>query len=471
MLTVEVVARDHRGEVVDVAALGVERLIELIGAAPPQDDGPPGGGPPGGGPPGGDASAQAALDALVWGAARLALEEVERASRTIAAIRAACVSAMGERSSDGPGGERILDELACSLVVSRRSAAFTRDAAETVRTQAPVWAALARGEIDLTRARIQADAALAVPRWDDEGSERSRWQEERAALLVAALPYAAEHTARRLALFLRRRLATQGIDDGPARRRRAMAERGVWVAHDGEGSAELTARLASADAERLYAVIRSTAMADRDGDPAADGRQPPDAWLAGALVDLVLCAGSGCRPSEGSPDAAVPAGRHRVDTVINVTIPIDSLAGLSEGAGVLNGQAVVPADVARRLAAGDSRWRHILTCSVSGALLDVGTLSYRPPASLDRHVRLRDGTCRFPGCSVPARECDLDHLVPFPTGPTSAENLHALCRRHHGLKHEGGWRVDAGPGHSLRWTSPQGAVATTWPDDTLTHVA
>ncbi|MGB7981625.1 MAG: HNH endonuclease signature motif containing protein, partial [Candidatus Nanopelagicales bacterium] len=88
-----------------------------------------------------------------------------------------------------------------------------------------------------------------------------------------------------------------------------------------------------------------------------------------------------------------------------------------------------------------------------------------------RHVRLRDGTCRFPGCEVPARECDLDHLVPFPQGHTSESNLYALCRRHHGLKHDGGWQVDALPDSALQWISPQGASTLTHPDDTRLRVA
>ncbi len=221
--------------------------------------------------------------------------------------------------------------------------------------------------------------------------------------------------------------------------------------------------------------IRSCALADRNGDPTHEGaapREPLDLWLASALVDLILDP----RASAGAADPVVvsdgvKARRPRIDTVITVTIPVDSLAGLTDAPGVINGFGAIPAADARRLAAGDARWRHVLTCRTTGAVLDVGTLSYRPPAALDRHVRLRDGTCRFPGCAVPAAECDLDHLVPFPLGPTSAENLHALCRRHHGLKHEGGWRVEATPGSGLRWTSPQGASALSRPDDNHARVA
>jgi hypothetical protein len=212
-------------------------------------------------------------------------------------------------------------------------------------------------------------------------------------------------------------------------------------------------------------------MADRNGDPRHDGttpREPLDLWMAAALVDLVLGpAGPHTCPTRPDDATAPPhARRAHVDTTITVTIPIDSLAGLTDHPATINGYGIIPADQARQLAAGDARWRHILTSRATGALLDVGALSHRPPAALDRYVRLRDGTCRFPGCDVPARECDLDHLIPFPTGPTSESNLHALCRRHHRLKHEGGWTAEALPGNSLRWTSPQGASATTHPDDT-----
>lgn len=94
-------------------------------------------------------------------------------------------------------------------------------------------------------------------------------------------------------------------------------------------------------------------------------------------------------------------------------------------------------------------------------------LGYRPPEWLVALVRTRDGRCRFPGCSVAARFCDLDHLRPWPSGATGPDNLACLCRRHHRIKQRPGWRVRMLPGAVLEWTDPTGRVRTTAPQDVL----
>ncbi len=82
--------------------------------------------------------------------------------------------------------------------------------------------------------------------------------------------------------------------------------------------------------------------------------------------------------------------------------------------------------------------------------------AYEIPERLREQIIGRDHTCVFPGCTAPARACDIDHIVPFDHaqpargGPTATENLACLCRRHHRLKTTG--RV------SYRMTSP-GAFA------------
>jgi hypothetical protein len=115
--------------------------------------------------------------------------------------------------------------------------------------------------------------------------------------------------------------------------------------------------------------------------------------------------------------------------------------------------------MAREIAA-DATWHRLLTDPASGALLDYGTTTYRPPAGLTRHVQTRDQTCVFPGCPHPAAKCDLDHRVPFPHGPTSADNLHPTCRRHHRCKQHEGWTVHRDHTGGTVWTTPTGRTYT-----------
>jgi hypothetical protein len=107
------------------------------------------------------------------------------------------------------------------------------------------------------------------------------------------------------------------------------------------------------------------------------------------------------------------------------------------------------------LAARDgATWHRILTDPASGIVLDYGRTTYAPPAGLADFVRARDPHCTFPGCNVPSNRCDLDHRIPWPKGPTSADNLAPLCRRHHQLKHDGEWRVHKRADGYYVWTSP-----------------
>jgi hypothetical protein len=108
---------------------------------------------------------------------------------------------------------------------------------------------------------------------------------------------------------------------------------------------------------------------------------------------------------------------------------------------------------------------------LTGARLDPGdhltTDTYRPGDQLAALVRARDGRCRFPGCAIAARFCDLDHVRPWPTGPTAARNLLTLCRRHHRIKQRPGWRLRVAPDGTATWTDPAGRERTTAPLDAL----
>ncbi len=118
------------------------------------------------------------------------------------------------------------------------------------------------------------------------------------------------------------------------------------------------------------------------------------------------------------------------------------------------------------LLSSDVRVRRLFTWP-NGSLALAESITHDPPESLDRHVRLRDGTCRAPGCLTPACGSDLDHVVPYQEGDiTRVGNLHALCRHHHRLKTFTSWRpvLDAGTGQ-VTWTSPSGRRYVTRPEN------
>jgi hypothetical protein len=104
-----------------------------------------------------------------------------------------------------------------------------------------------------------------------------------------------------------------------------------------------------------------------------------------------------------------------------------------------------------------------------GTPLDVGRRSRIVPPALRRALDLRDGGCRFPGCGN--RICDAHHIVPWKDGgATDLANLVLLCRRHHRLVHEGGFRVERGTdgrasvgASAVRFVDPEGRAVLAAP--------
>ena len=124
---------------------------------------------------------------------------------------------------------------------------------------------------------------------------------------------------------------------------------------------------------------------------------------------------------------------------------------------------LLPAQVNAVLADPDTIIRLGAAHPDTGAVEQLQERTYRPGAGLARLVRARDGTCRHPGCATPAQRCDLDHVIAYPHGPTTAANLQSLCRTHHGFKHHGGWTITMTPEGVCTWTAPNGRRHTTHP--------
>lgn len=122
-----------------------------------------------------------------------------------------------------------------------------------------------------------------------------------------------------------------------------------------------------------------------------------------------------------------------------------------------------PMDVAgsERAAARDNAWERWVR-EHEAALLDrpvihehLATGSYTVSRRLKRHLEARDRRCTFPGCWRPASMTDKDHAVPWPIGPTDAQNVGCLCRHHHRAK-QAVFTLIRLPDHTARWTTRGG---------------
>ena len=113
-------------------------------------------------------------------------------------------------------------------------------------------------------------------------------------------------------------------------------------------------------------------------------------------------------------------------------------AGTPELCGVV-GQGPLEVRTAERLACTGRT--AVMITDAGGEVLHLGRSRRLASRAQRRALRMRDGTCTFPGCHQ-SRHLEAHHTVPWSEGgPTDIEGLALLCRRHHVLVHEGGLRL------------------------------
>ncbi|WP_422934336.1 DUF222 domain-containing protein [Sinomonas sp. P47F7] len=420
----------------------------------------------------------AALEALAVERVRLACEEEGRR----AAERFEAQGGGPERFGGGLSRALAVSEVAVAEGISEFAAARLVGAAEALcGPQIAVLEGLESGTLTEAHARVVTDETSALP---------SECAEE---FGIAALGRLETRTGRRrtpgefrkAVRALRERMHPDSIR---TRKARAAQERGVWVRPEPDGmctlSALLPAEIGLAAANRLDTLAR----AQRRSDPeegrtlpqlradtlatliltptAPDGPPPPD---APELRDAPALPEAPQASPEAAPSPRLGESAPAPAAEIVVHIPAATLLGSSEEPAVLEGYGPIDADTARRLAAAAPTWQRLFT-GTDGVPLSLGRSAYRPPKGLRRFIEYRDGTCQFPGCTRAARKAEIDHLTEWQDGGTTdAENLHALCTKHHALKSLQTWtpsRLPTGPDNATAdtlWISPLGTRAVTGP--------
>ena len=384
------------------------------------------------------------------------LTALERQDGWLYALKQRAIAAVaGLTPSQGDGVLAGVDEVeredvSTALRLAPATAQSRIDIARTLVNNLPqTCSALATGEISSAHATVIArETALAIR---DGAAESTIFQiEER------ALAYAEFHTPGQVANMVRTQIAKLAPEEFEETVARAQSLRRVSCYNDADGMSTVVAILPAADAQivmnSIEAFILRQGQLDNKIDNKLDNakdqsRRTADQKRADALTAI-------CATVLGDLSETVAA--HRRPLTVNVTIDLPTLLGLSENPGQLAGYGAIPASVARHLAS-DASWKRFITEPRSGNLLDFGRESYEPPQALKDFLIARDRTCRFPGCRRSALLSDLDHAQSWDSGgTTSADNIGALCRRHHRLKTHDGWQIESFPDGSCTWTSPLG---------------
>ena len=153
-----------------------------------------------------------------------------------------------------------------------------------------------------------------------------------------------------------------------------------------------------------------------------EARSPVAARRADALAEIAET------HMNSRPVANSTADRYQV--IVHVS---DETSWLEDGPHV-------SAETSRRLGCDCNVIR--LQESNEGEPLSIGRRSRLVPPTIRRALRLRDDGCRFPGCTR-KHFVDAHHIEHWSKGgETSLENLVQLCREHHRLVHEGGFRCE-----------------------------
>lgn len=354
-----------------------------------------------------------------------------------------------ERDNREWGDRAATAELATALQVHERAAAHLMHDATIVAAMPKTAEALAAGDVSLHHVRALLDAIDLIPRERSTEFELEAIEKARRMTTTAF---------RKALLRMQHRYQPTAAE---ARKRRALDERRLVIEPAHDGMAWVNLLCAAEEAVAIRARVAASAVMRREGDTRT--RPQHEADVAVGLLLGRANAGAGAVPERGDLGS--------VRATVHLVIPALTLLGHGAQPAMLENYGPVDAETARQLFAHVPSFRTILTDPVSGATLRYGRTTRRVPADLAAWLRIRDGRCRFPGCERAAGESDVDHTIADEHGGcTDHDNLSALCRGHHRLKHHTGWRVWQRFDGTIRWRSPAGRWYDAPPDGLVSPI-
>lgn len=363
------------------------------------------------------------------------------------------------------------EDVATALKLSPNTAQMRIDVARTLSNHLPATCeALSTGEISSSHATL-------IARETADALERGVSPDILPLIESKALAHSEFHTAAQVSKKLKTLFAQYAPEILEEKHEIARDTRNVSIYPEGDGMSTLIALLPSEDAQTVYLAINARIELERgiSEEQAIESHSKFASDNSNSFVIQASAKSSPILPTSDSrnidmkrADALTAIAADFLDSKanklekskrpisINVTVDLPTLLGLAENPAELEGHGPIPASIARKLAA-DGKWRKFVTDPLTGNLLDMGRSHYLPSQYLVDFLTARDRTCRFPGCSHPARLSDIDHAKSWEEGGlTNPENLGFLCRRHHRLKTHGGWKLTSSPDGSCTWVSPQG---------------
>jgi hypothetical protein len=355
------------------------------------------------------------------------------------------LGALARDDRDGGGGaglrwaeSEVCAALAWSPAVAqarlREAEVLTRLFPDTVRH-------LAEGRVSVEQARALAELTAGL---HDQAAR---------AVEARVLPRLPGHSTAATRQAIRRAVQRADPEAAAQRHRHERERRRVELRSENDGMATLSFYLPAETAHMAMRTLTALAQRAKRGDQ--HERRTLDQRRADLLLPALL------HRATGNPTTTATA---LVPARVNVVVNIETLLGLSHEPGHLDGYGPICPQQTRNLAnTHTAQWRFLLTAS-DGTLVDASPRTYTPRAATKHLTELSYTTCAFPHCRMPANRCDLDHNQPFNNGgPTSADNLAPLCRRHHNHKTHGQWQLNRHD-DTIVWTSRHtGRTYTTEP--------